>query len=67
MFLMELKGRDSCMKYHATAIGLLIALCCLFYAQQVNATTPNTYTYSTIDFDESTGTFLATGHTQADY
>jgi hypothetical protein len=49
------------MKIYTILIGLIIA-CCLFSAQQVYAQTPNTYTYSTIDFD-----VLATGHTQADY
>ncbi|MDX6528970.1 MAG: hypothetical protein QOH41_1260 [Blastocatellia bacterium] len=54
------------MKICAIIVGLLIAACCLLNPQQINAT-PNTYTYSTIDFDDSTGTVLATGHTQADY
>ncbi|MDT4952831.1 MAG: hypothetical protein QOJ02_969 [Acidobacteriota bacterium] len=54
------------MRYYSLFVGLLIATCCLFFPYQVNAT-PNTYTYSTIDFDDSTGTILATGHTQADY
>jgi hypothetical protein len=55
------------MRIYAISIGLLVAGCCLFSSPQVNATTPNTYTYSTIDFDDATGTVLATGHTQADY
>lgn len=49
------------------SVGVLLAACCLFSPQRANATTPNTYTYSTIDFDDSTGIVLATGHTQADY
>src|SRR5438105_1772318 len=54
------------MRFYVVSVGLLIATCCLLSPQQVNAT-PNTYTYSTIDFDDSTGTIVAAGHTQADY
>jgi len=55
------------MRLRNFSVGLLLAICCFFLPQQANATTPNTYTYSTIDFDDSTGTILASGHTQADY
>ncbi|HEX8708794.1 MAG TPA: hypothetical protein VF723_11170 [Pyrinomonadaceae bacterium] len=55
------------MRFYIFSLGLLLAACFFLAPQQASAQTPNTYTYSTIDFDDATGTILATGHTQADY